>query len=191
MITDEEISVARNVGVNVGRKWHAVEVDDLQQECILWLYENQGMVTKYRDDEGGRGKLIVALKRFALNYALREQAHANGRQVDDEYPLQVIENALPFVFEDTPVTAVPTHPLTERALVAIPEHGLATAIVTDLKGAFAAQGGDVKTLLTWRFRDGLSYEQIGDLLGISDRGAQKRVKKAVKRLYTHLGGDDV
>lgn len=192
MIAEKEIALARRIARKVGSRWSAVDIEDLEQDLILWLFENKDHVIRYRDEEGGESKLYVALKRKASKLCAREQTVKNGAPLDvnSSYSVQQIERALPFLFEGVPQSTIAEHPVTgepvSRGYSGDP--GMALAVMTDIGIAFADLPQEMKLVLTLRFRDEMTYQEIGDMFGMTLNGAKKRVRRAVVRMQEHLDG---
>jgi DNA-directed RNA polymerase specialized sigma24 family protein len=62
-------------------------------------------------------------------------------------------------------------------------------ILADLRGAFYGLNVEVQEVLGWRFRDGLAFEEIGELRNITKDGAKKQCDRAVQRLVDSLSGE--
>jgi len=186
-IEEKELTLARRISWKIGSKWSAVEVEDLTQELTLWLFENVDTVKRYRNEEGGDAKLFVTLRRVASKYCAHEQQARSGARLDAgaTYSLGQIERALPFLWEETPQTAVHEH---EKTSGFSGDYGRAVAVMTDIRGAYASLPQEVRSVLALRFRDGLSYYEIGTLTSMSDRGVKKRVTRALTRIQEALGG---
>ena len=187
-INERELTLARKVAYRVASKWSMVDVEDLASELILWLFEHEETVERFRLEEFGEPKLFVALRRTASKYCVKEQESRTGSPLfdDDPYTVGQVERALPFIFEEIPQTvvhdfAVGLHP---------GSHGMALAIITDLRGAFQDMPEQVRETLTLRFRDGLTFTDMGRLTGISGEAAKKRVTRGVRRLRDRLSGAD-
>ena len=187
LISDQELILAKKVAYKTAQKWNRIEGEDLASELTLWLFENAVQVERYRDEDGGEGKLFVALRREASKYCARETRERTGQPLDyhSEYSLSQIERALPFVFEEMPSQAVAVNPYTGEALSPIGD-GTAQAVMSDMKGAYADLPREVKLVLALRFRDGLTEAQIGELTGMSQQAAHKRIKRAVARMRDAL-----
>ena len=71
------------------------------------------------------------------------------------------------------------------------DFGNAVAIMADIRGAFYSLNREIREVLELRFRDGLTYDEIGELAGISKVGAKKRVDRAIERLHDALSGDRI
>lgn len=189
-IDEKELTLARRVARKIGSRWSAIEVDDLEQELTLWLFENMQTVKRYRTEDGGEGKLYVALRRKASRYCAREQVARTGAPLDwnATYTTAQVARALPFVFEETPQSVVTDDPVTGRVLASSsPEdYGNALAVMTDMRTAFRNLPPEVQAVLELRYRDGLTYQQIGDMCQLSVNGARKRVRRAVSRMQDAL-----
>lgn len=187
----EELKTAEKIAWRIGSKWSAVEIEDLQQHLYLWLIDHFKTVARYREEPKGGGKLYVALKREALKYCTRETAQAVGQPLDrgNFYNTDMLERALPFIFEAWPETQVRQNPHTGQALDRPVEYGNALAIMADISGAFYGLPKDMVEVLEWRFRDGLTLEEIGDLRAMSKIGARDLVARCLKRLADKLSGE--
>ena len=196
MILDSELALAHRVARRWSQKWRAVDYDDIASELVLWLFENEDAVERYRFEELGEGKLFVALRRQASRFCVREQEEANGGTLEPDapYTLGQIERALPFIFEDIPQSAYQTVTVSvEDTEVEVAPgyrgtHSEALAILTDLRGAVADLPDEVREVIVLKFRDGYSYTEIGRLTGTTRQAATKRVQRAVTRLRDDLAG---
>jgi DNA-directed RNA polymerase specialized sigma24 family protein len=185
-----ELKLAEVVAIRIGKRWAAIEVDDLIGHLFLWLCDNAPTVKRWRKEDGGEGKLYVSLRREAAKYCAHESAARINRPINElAYPLDVIERALPFLWEETPVTESRVNPTTEQPLDYSYESGAALTLMADIRGNFYGLPSEMKEVLGWRFRDGLTYEEIGELAGMTKDGAKKRVGRAVRRLAESLGTD--
>jgi DNA-directed RNA polymerase specialized sigma24 family protein len=190
MITSEEFDLARRVAYRVASKWPMVEMDDAQSELYLWLVEHADDVIRYRVEPGGEAKLFVALRRECGKYCAKETQARTGAPLDASlsYSKQQVERVLPFIFEDLPQQVVVTHPQTGAAVHAQANGGgEALAMLLDVRTSFLDLPAEVRMVLTMRFRDELTFKEIGALTGLSDAGAKKRVDRGVARIQAVLG----
>lgn len=191
-ILEPEIELAKRIARWTGNKWSLVEVEDLQSELVLWLFENEDTVVRYRDDDEGAFKLSTALRKHALKYCAKEQSQRSGAPLDHDakYSIAQIKRAMPFVFEDLSIESYAhEHPQTGEPIgVSSHEYGLALAVLLDMKICFSAMPQEVKEILTLQFRDGLSYREISDLTGVTRRTAIRRAQSAVGQMRDQLCG---
>ena len=138
----------------------------------------------------GNGKLYVTLRREAAKYCAAEQAAKVGRPInaDNFYTSKLLTRAMPYVFEETPQTATTVDPRTGAPEETGFEFDRAITIMADIRGAYYGLNKDVQETLALRFRDGLTYEEIGELRGLTKDGALKQVHRALERLSNALGG---
>lgn len=192
MIAEKEVALARRIARKIGSRWSAVEIEDLEQDLVLWLFENADHVERYRTEEGGESKLYVALKRKASKLAAREQTIRSGAPLDvnSTYSIQQLERAMPFVFEDIPQSVAFENPVTGESSTSgfSGDYGVALAVMTDIRGAFQDLPSEMKLVLQLRFRDGMTYQEIGDLSAMTLNGAKKRVRRALARMQEILDG---
>jgi RNA polymerase sigma factor (sigma-70 family) len=188
-INSQELKLASSVANRIGRRWELVDVDDVTGHLYLWLVQNRATVARWRGEDGGEGKLYVSLRREAAKYCANESSARINRPINDSpaYSPELLERALPFVFEDTPVTEVRVNPVTGEALDSPGESGLAQAIMADIRGAFYGLPAEIREVLAWRYRDGLTYEEIGELSNMTKDGSRRRVARGLRRLSDALG----
>lgn len=189
--TADELRLAANIARKYGARWSSVEVEDVQSVLYLWLCEHMPKVERWRAEPNGKGKLLVTLKREALKFCTRETAARQGQPLNREnfYNEAMLERALPFVFEAWPETTVRQNPTTGQALDRPFEFSNALTIMADISGAFHGLPADMKELLELRFRDGLTFDEIGELRGSSKQGAQQLIQRCIKRLCDSLAGE--
>lgn len=192
-LTAKEITVAERVSKRIGPKWSLVEDEDLTSHLYLWLVTNMATVERWRAEESGEGKLYVSLRREAAKFCAKEQAARVGRPLNDGnfYDQGKVSRALPYIFEQAPETVVVENPVTGEASHSVGEYGLAQTIIADIRGAFYGLNPEVRRVLEWRFRDGLTFDEIGELRNLSKMGAKKQVDRAVSRLVDALAGEPV
>lgn len=189
-VLPNEMKLAEKIAWRIGAKWSAVEIDDLTSHLYLWLVENQRALERWRL-EASEGKLYVSLRREAAKYCAREQAARVGRpiQQDNFYTSGIVERALPYIFEDIPQTTVTQNPVTGAPGHIPAEYDTALNLLTDIKQSFHGLNPEVREVLAWRFRDGLTFEEIGELKSITKDGGKKSVDRAVQRLVDSLAGE--
>lgn len=190
-VLESEVRLAEKVAWRIGSKWSAVEIDDLQQHLFLWMHENQRHLDRWRGQPGDNGALYVSLRREAAKFCAKEQAARVGQPIhkDNFYNAGLVERALPFIFEDIPQTTIAENPVTGEPASHSDQFDLALTILVDIKQTFHGLNPEIQQVLAWRFRDGLTYEEIGELRGITKDGGAKAVSRAVQRLVDALAGD--
>lgn len=182
-ILPEELKLASTVAKTFASKWKLVDVDDLESHLFLWLVENEVNLIKWRHDSGD-GRLYVSLRREASRYCSKETKNiANIDDIDNNnfYNIDMIYRALPFLFEYN-VNEVEMHNY---------DTGLGHSIMVDIVGVYHGLPKDIKQLLLLRYRDGLTFQQISEAYDITASAAEKRVERAVHKLYDSLSGTPV
>jgi DNA-directed RNA polymerase specialized sigma24 family protein len=96
---------------------------------------------------------------------------------------------LPYIFEDIPQTTVAENPVTGEPVAHSDRYDTALNILVDIKQTYHGLNPEIQQVLGWRFRDGLTYEEIGELRGITKDGGAKAVQRAIQRLVDALAGD--
>lgn len=186
-----ELKLARDTARRIGSRWSQIEIEDLESVLVLWLFEHDKNVTRWRTEERGWGKLFVALKREALKYCTRETAAKVGQPLTREnfYNEAMLTRALPFLFEEWPQTAVRQNPHTGKPVDKPFEFNNALTIMADISGAFYGLTNDEREILEWRFRDGLTLDEIASLKNVTKEGASKMIDRCVKHLSDKLAGE--
>mgnify|MGYP003635864165 CR=1 FL=1 len=189
-VNTHELEIADKVAQRIGSRWSEVEIEDLNSFLYLWLVEHNEAVKRWRDEPMGNGKLYVALRREAAKYCAAEQAARVGRPInaDNFYSSKLLSAAMPYVFEETPQTNTVVDPRTGIPQATGYEFDRAITIMADIRGAYYGLNKDVQETLALRFRDGLTYEEIGELRSLTKDGALKQVQRALERLSNALGG---
>jgi len=196
IITDEEMKIAKRVAKKMASRWNSVDWEDLNSHLTLWLCEHQDVLVRWRNEEGGMGKLSVALTREASKYANKEQTETNGGKLyyDIAYSDKQVEAIMPFIWDYsgmTVQTSVPQHPSLGTPIVdsnPISGHTFddALAILADVSSAYYDLQKSDQIILALRYRQDLTYKKIGDQMEITDDTARKRVERAVKRISERL-----
>jgi len=186
--TPQELSTARQMAWQVGRRWPSVELDDLRQHLLLWVLEHGEQVERFRTKENAHAALAISLKREALRYCTKESAARQGKSVDRDnfYTEEVVSRALPFLFQAWPETHVRENPTTGRAMDKPFNSGDALAIMADIQSAFRKLPPQTQMVLELRFREDLTLDEVGRRLEISNQAVDQTVAKAVKQMSESL-----
>lgn len=188
--TDNEYTLVRKIAGKVSRKWSAINYEDIVGDLYLWLCVNYKWVSRYRDDQYGEAKLFVALWREAIKKATREQAISNGAPLDheDTYDTDTIERLLPLIFDTPPSHSVPENPRNGEPIGEIDSTAYDTALAAllDVRNAFDGLPDEFRLVLALRYRDDLTFSAIGKELGISDRGASQKARRAIVMIQQFL-----
>lgn len=190
-VKPSELELAERIAKKVGSKWSAVEVEDLTSHLYLWLLERESTLQRYRQEPGGEGKLYVSLYRAATKYCVAEQEQANGGPLDaDSYKVEVIVNALPYIFDQSnwAQTTVAVHPRSGSVVSRSHDSDTLLEILTDIKRCFSKLNKDQQDILAMRYRDDLHLGEIADILGITKMTARNRIARAVRSLQIKLNG---
>lgn len=192
-LTLRELETAEKISRLLGSKWSAVEIEDLNSHLCLWMLEHYHKVEQYRVEEGGDGKLWVALRRIAQRYAVAEQQHRSGGLLDDNqsYSLREVMAALPLIFDPSswPQTTIAQHPLSGAPMASesSSEAGMALVLLSEVSAAYKRLPAGHKQVLAMRFRDDMKLHEIAEFYGISHQAADKRVQRGIKALHMALG----
>lgn len=186
--TPSEIHLAKQTGWQVGRRWSSVEIEDLRQHLLLWLYEHGAQVERFRGRENGKAQLALSLKREALKYCTRESAARQGKLVerDNFYTPEVVERALPFLFEAGFEVKVRQDPHTGKVIDRPFSTGDAWAIVADIQRAFRALPAQNQLVLEMRYQEDMTLDDVGKRLEISKQAIDQTISKSVQLMSEYL-----
>jgi RNA polymerase sigma factor (sigma-70 family) len=187
-VTQNELTLAKQIGWQVGRRWSAVEIEDLRSHLVLWLFEHPERVERFRTKENGKSQLGMALKSEALRYCTKEAAARQGKSIErnDFYSQEVVRRALPFMFEAGFETKVRQDPHTGKVLDRPFSTGDAQAIMADIKRAFTALPPQNQMVLELRYQDDLTIADVGKRLQISHQAIDQIVDKSIALMSQYL-----
>lgn len=191
-ILPEELALARSIGKQVARKWKAVEQDDVVAYLNLWLVQNNKTLIRYRQEDKGKDKLNLSMRRAANKYCLKEQKIANGGILTDNlyYTVDQVRAMLPYIWELESWTQNSTSDWagTRISNTAPEAFDNALAMLADVSGAFYGLNKRNQLILTLRFKESKNYKDIAKALSIEEDGAKSAVHRAISRLLDSLGG---
>lgn len=187
-VTNAELTLAKQIGWQVGRRWSAVEIDDLRQHLVLWIFEHAEQVERFRGRENGKAQLAISLKREALRYCTKESAARQGRSVerDNFYSEDVVRNAMPFMFEASFETHARQDPQTGKVLDRSFSTGDAQAIIADIKRAFQSLPPQNQMVLEMRYQEDMTMPEIGKRLEMTKQAIDQIVDKSISLMSQFL-----
>lgn len=199
VIYDFANSVARSVTSRYGQ-W--VDKDDVKQECIVWAMARTEWVEQQLAEpdtekrKHNEQKLAWQMMRAAERYARKEKAIRSGYQPGDEvfYQSATLAKLLPFVIASI-LDGTVLEPAQEMILDGQPkgssspaEGGALLATLMDIKKKFAELEVEDKQVLTLRYHEQMTLEQIGVTLGYHHSTADRKCDHALRELLNLLGG---
>lgn len=182
------------------KQW--VERDDVKQECMQWALvrteyiNSQLSVDVPEERRHNEQKIAWQMSRAAERYCRKEKATRSGYQLGDEafYQTAVLGQLLPFV-----IASVLDGTVLEQAQEMIrdgqpkgssspAEGGNLLAMLLDIKRSYLKLNDEHKRILTLRYHENLTLEQIGSILGCHFTTADRRCARALRELNKELGG---
>lgn len=182
------------------KQW--VERDDVKQECMQWAlvrteYINSQLAVDVPEERRhNEQKIAWQMSRAAERYCRKEKATRSGYQLGDEafYQTAVLGQLLPFV-----IASVLDGTVLEQAQEMIrdgqpkgssspAEGGNLLAMLLDIKRSYLKLNDEHKRILTLRYHENLTLEQIGSILGCHFTTADRRCARALRELNKELGG---
>ena len=187
-VTNAELTLAKQTGWQVGRRWSSVEIEDLRSHLVLWLFEHAEQVERFRGRENGKAQLAISLKREALRYCTKESAARQGKPVerDNFYSEDVVRNALPFLFEASFEMKLRQDPNTGKVLDRSFSTGDAQAIIADISRAYRALPPQNQMVLEMRYQEDLTLPEIGKRLEMTKQAIDQTVDKSISLMSQYL-----
>lgn len=181
-------------------KW--TERSDIKQECLLWAMNRAEWVNTQLSEENpeqrkhNEQRLAWQMMRVAERYARKEKAVKSGYQLGDEayYETNALAQLLPFVIAsvvDGTVLEVAQEMIRDgqpKGSSSPAEGGNLLAMLIDIKKEFAELGAEDKRVLTLRYHENFTLEQIGNVLECGKSSADRRCNHALRELNNKLGG---
>lgn len=179
------------------------EANDLAQEAYCWALGNTERVEKFYaptyvdketgeelENKNGREALRRRLKGVMNGYAQQLKAERLGYSVSDLtfYSKALVEELLPQAFDDDTVLPNQSPSDTPRTKGNAAEGNNYLALRVDIQRGYQGLGDDDQEIL-WR-----RFVELGDLdvmavdYGITKRGVEKKIDRALDRLVDSLGG---
>jgi RNA polymerase sigma factor (sigma-70 family) len=193
--TDTEYKVATGVARRIARiQNYYVEVDDVQQECHLWMVKNPQRVYTWRQEgKKGKAKLGTALYRAGMRYVIRERTKRTSSEPPDHafYSEAVLHELLPDVFDYDSWVMESFSEDTERRAPSRPSEGnTRLAMLVDVKFAVESLNDEDRNLLKDRFADGgLSVAALAATYDTHESTIRRRVRNTLRKLADKLGGE--
>ena len=181
-------------------KW--TERSDIKQECLLWAMTRSEWVNEQLSEPNteqrrhNEQRLAWQMMRVAERYARKEKATKSGYQLGDEayYETTTLAQLLPFV-----IASVLDGTVLEQAQEMIrdgqpkgtsspAEGGNLLSMLIDIKKCFVELGAEDQRILTLRYHENFTFEQIANVLDCSKSSADRRCNHALRELNNELGG---
>lgn len=181
-------------------KW--TDRSDIKQECLLWALNRTEWINAQLSEPNteerrhNEQRLAWQMTRVAERYARKEKAVKSGYQLADEayYETATLGQLLPFV-----IASVLDGTVLEQAQEMIrdgqpkgssspAEGGNLLAMLLDIKKGFVSLGPEDQKILTLRYHENFTLEQIAHVLECSKSSADRRCNHALRELNNKLGG---
>lgn len=198
-ITDKEMTTASVIARQTARKWRLTDFQDIQSELYLWLTvkASKGVLQRYRTEQYGEQKLYTALQRHATSYAIKETETITGQKLMPfnnkgehyAYTTENITNALPYLWDYTQMQLNNTveNPTTGEALHYAYHENIIEDIMVSIKIALTQLNYSDQLILEFKYRDGKTYKQVGDMLTIKEDAARMRIKRLILKIQKLIG----
>ena len=167
-------------------------ISDVKQELWVWIMENKKTVSELIEKSQGSDQLLVNLMtKAALSYLKKEDAATYGYDEEDvySYSVDLIKSILQIVFryEDWQSLSQAIGDGLPRQRLEPATAGNNLASYADVSRAVSSLSDDHYNLILWRYKYELTWDQVGQELGITRQAAQQRHETALKALQRALG----
>jgi RNA polymerase sigma factor (sigma-70 family) len=197
--------IATSVGRSVRRRFPMVELEDLQQEALMWAVAHPKRLQGYLDDPNEE-KCTLEIERGMENAArayARKARAATRIGGDNRDPLtddvwyttaslkgdRHRQGLLHSVFDDQAWFQPETSGEQIRSTPSDPaEGGNWLATLADVGSAIESLTPEDRGLLELHYRDGLTYDAIGAMRGASRMHVSRLIDRAVRKVQDALGG---
>lgn len=166
--------------------------EDVKQTMWVWIMENKNTVTRVLDEADAPGAVLEPLlTKAAMAYLKKEDAAVYGYDEKDvfTYSVDLIKSILEVVFrhEDWQSLSQAIGDGLPRQKSEPATAGDNLASYADVSRAVDRLSDDHYNLILWRYKYELTWEQVGQELGITKQAAQQRHQTALKALQRALG----
>jgi RNA polymerase sigma factor (sigma-70 family) len=168
------------------------DVRDVKQTLWVWIMENKNTVSELVEKSEGSDQLLVDLMtKAALSYLKKEDAATYGYDEEDvfTYSVDLIKSILEVVFKHEDWQS-----LSQAIGDGLPRQRSEPATAGDNLASYADVSRVVSelpeehyNLILWRYKYELTWNQVGEELGITRQAAQQRHETALKALQRALG----
>lgn len=170
-----------------------VSYDDLVSEAYVWMVTHMDKVVQWRE-EGlhGKNKLRRACRQHGLTVIAGERRKRAGISPSDQfyYSPAMLRELLPAIWDPDDWTTS-TIVSEERKAPSRPSEGNnRLAMICDIRGGFYNLPTQDQVLLFDVYGSGgaLTWQQIADREGVSEKTIRRREERAIERLLERLGG---
>ena len=173
------------------------DADDLRAEVVLWMMRRPDRIEKFLDpEEFGEVKRLwhsICYRRMQ-EFVVRERLARTGGKASDHYfyTASVVEELLPLAWEvsDRVFNVVNEDSPDVRRNRTMPSEGNThAAAMADVLAALESQPeGDIEALRL-RYHEGLTFDDLGALWGVTATQASRRIKRMLENVIDCLGGE--
>ena len=184
----EYAPMVQRISAEYASKYRMTEREDIAQECWLWFWSHPRKVAEWAklDSKDSDRLFARSLRNTALEYCLKEKAHATGYEYEDNfwYTKEFIKMLLPAVLSGDP-EKVQTFTSEIRAPKSPAEAGDWMAYSADIKKALASLTEEEQNLVVLFYGKDLSGEDLHEQSG-SDRPSHRATAMAANRALTKM-----
>lgn len=169
-----------------------IEYEDLVSIGYEWLVKHPDKVEDWCEGGGvGWRMLRTSLQRAMGRAVARERKRRIGEGAQDQtyYSPGMVEELLPHVWDLHARTAAPVTDGERRGRQSPSEGGNHMTALADVTHAISRMPADAASMLHARYVEGLTYDEIGGMFGVTGQVAARRLDRYLHTIVDLLGGE--
>lgn len=197
----EANEIAATVARQVHRKYHVYfDQADVQQELVVWCLNHERKVKEWLNPDLepaerkiGIKQLAKSMNREADKYCRDRKAKSCGYETRDEafYTMGMLEELISHLDELEFMSQQSTGNVRVSNGGSDPATGNNYMIsVLDVRAALNDLEPDDQLMLSMKYQENMTLQQIADMLDVSDSTVSRRVHQALRRMVNVLGGEN-
>jgi DNA-directed RNA polymerase specialized sigma24 family protein len=168
-----------------------IDKTDVASELWVWYLDNEQTVTKLiRDNESWQPMLFTTMTRVANTYILTQDAATNGYSPEDAYSYStaVVRELLKDAFDYDDWQSFSTFGDGQpKSKGLVNQTGDRMAMLADVKRGWSKLPERQGNIIFLSYRAGYSTADLAEYLGITEKGAESALRRAVGALRKKLG----
>lgn len=197
-VVEENMELASKLASKISPQWELIQREEVEAHLWEWLCKNTEYLIKWKnqtmlknaerllnDEEPvGDGRPYVSMNREANKYCAEETKRRANRESlnnDNHYSTAIVYRALKDLF---------TYDFTTHHMQGTDEGKLFNTMF-DIMNAFHGLNYKDKDIIEMKYKYNKSMDHMMDELSLSSTAVEKRIERAVNRLYDRLAGEPI
>lgn len=197
-IVEENMELASKLASKVSPQWELIQREEIEAHLWEWLCKNTAYLIKWKnqtmlknaelllkgEDPVGDGRPYVSMNREANKFCAEETKNRSKHMDlnnDNHYTPAIVYRAMNNLF---------TYDFTTHYMQGTDDGKLFNTMY-DIMNAFHGLNYKDKDVLEMKYKYNKSMEDMTIELGITESAVEKRIERAVNRLYDKLAGEPI